>query len=200
MPGLLQKEITMSDAIKTAAERIKADALNLAERARSEAASAFATVNDNRDELRAKATETARLAGEVIAENARIASDLAKRNASAAAALISDNAKSLSTEMGPLRDKAEELANGASERLSVVARELSEKVSENSRYAAQQAKAHPALTLGLAAGGIALIAAAIALSRRGKSVPADGANENSDYVDQNVVPAADGTTAPYNVH
>ena len=59
----------MSDAIKTAAARIKEDALNLAERARSEAASAFASVNDNRDELRARATETAKLAGEVIAEN-----------------------------------------------------------------------------------------------------------------------------------
>lgn len=191
----------MSDAIKTAAERIKTDALNLAERARSEAASPFASVNQNRDELRAKATETARLAGEVIAENARIASDLAKRNASAAAAIISDNAKSLTTEMGPLRDKADELAQNASERLSVVARELSEKVSENSRYAAQQARAHPALTLGLAAGGIALIAAAIALSRRGKQAAATAADENSDYVDQNVVPSTTSAAgAPYNVH
>ncbi|OHC94634.1 MAG: hypothetical protein A2792_12805 [Sphingomonadales bacterium RIFCSPHIGHO2_01_FULL_65_20] len=197
----MYKEITMSDAIKTAAERIKTDALNLAERARSEAASAFASVNQNRDELRAKATETARLAGEVIAENARIASDLAKRNASAAAAIISDNAKSLTTEMGPLRDKADELAQNASERLSVVARELSEKVSENSRYAARQAKAHPALTLGLAAGGIALIAAAIALSRRGKQAAATAADENSDYVDQNVVPSTTSAAgAPYNVH
>lgn len=192
----------MSDAIKTAAERIKTDALNLAERARSEAASAFASVNENRDELRAKATETARLAGEVIAENARIASDLAKRNASAAAAIITDNAKSLTSEIGPLRDKAEELAQDASERLSVAARELSEKVSENSRYAAQQARAHPALALGLAAGGIALIAAAIALSRRGKKAPVSTAgDENSDYVDQNVVPSTTGAAgAPYNVH
>ena len=69
----------MSDAIKTAAARIKEDALNLAERARTEASSAFASVNNNRDDLRAKATETAKLAGEVIAENARIASDLARR-------------------------------------------------------------------------------------------------------------------------
>lgn len=191
----------MSDAIKTAAERIKTDALNLAERARSEAASAFASVNENRDELRAKATETARLAGEVIAENARIASDLAKRNASAAAAIISDNAKSLTSEIGPLRGKAEELAQDASERLSVVARELSEKVSENSRYAAQQARAHPALALGLAAGGIALIAAAIALSRRGKQPAATAADENSDYVDQTVVPSTTGAAGEsYKVH
>lgn len=191
----------MSDAIKTAAERIKADALNLAERARSEAASAFASVNENRDELRAKASETAKLAGEVIAENARIASDLAKRNASAAATMISDNAKSLSSEIGPLRDKAEELAHEASERISVAARELSGKVSENSRYAAQQAKAHPALTLGLAAGGIALIAAAIALSRRGKKQAPEAGDENSDYVDQNVVPSTTGAAgSAYKVH
>lgn len=191
----------MSDAIRNAADRIKADALNLAERARSEASSAFASVNDNRDELRAKASETARLAGEVIAENARIASDLVKRNASAAAAIISDNAKSLTTEMGPLRDKADDLAHDASERLSVVARELSGKVSENSRYAAQQAKAHPALALGLAAGGIALIAAAIALARRGKNTAATAADENSDYVDQNVVPSTTGAAGTaYNVH
>ncbi len=137
----------------------------------------------------------------MIAENARIASDLAKRNASAAAAIITDNAKSLTTEMGPLRDKAEELAQDASERLSVVARELSQKVSENSRYAAQQARAHPALTLGLAAGGIALIAAAIALSRRGNRAAAGPVDENSDYVDQNVVPSTTGAAgAPYNVH
>ncbi len=191
----------MSDAIKTAAARIKEDALNLAERARAEATSAFASVNENRDELRAKATETARMAGEVIAENAKIASDLARRNASAAATIISDNAKSLSNEMGPLRDKAEELAHDASERLSVAARELSGKLGENSRYAAQQARAHPGLAFGLAAGGIALIAAAIALSRRTKTAAAHAADENSDYVDQNVVPStATAAGAPYKVN
>lgn len=191
----------MSDAIKIAAARIKEDALNLAERARAEATSAFASVNENRDELRAKATETARLAGEVIAENAKIASDIARRNATAAGAIISDNVKSLSTEMGPLRDKAEEFAHDASDRLSVAARELSEKLSENSRYAAQQARAHPGLAIGLAAGGIALIAAAIALSRRNKTAAAHAADENSDYVDQNVVPStATAAGSPYKVN
>lgn len=191
----------MSDAIKHAAARIKEDALNLAERARAEATSAFASVNENRDELRAKATETARLASEVIAENAKIATDLARRNASAAATIISDNAKSLSNEMGPLREKAEEFAHDATERLSVAARELSVKVSENSRYAARQARAHPGLALGLAAGGIALIAAAIALSRRNQNAPVNTADENSDYVDQNVVPStASAAGAPYKVH
>lgn len=190
----------MSDAIKTAAARIKEDALNLAERARAEATSAFASVNENRDELRAKATETARMAGDVIAENARIASDLARRNANAAATIISDNAKSLTNEIGPLRDKAEELAHDATERLSVAARELSEKVSQNSRYAAEQARAHPALAFGLAAGGIALIAAAIALGRRNKNAAVNAADENSDYVDQNVVPStASAAGAPYKV-
>ncbi len=191
----------MSDAIKTAAARIKEDALNLAERARAEATSAFASVNEHRDELRAKATETAHLASEVIAENAKIASDLARRNASAAATIISDNAKSLSNEIGPLRDKAEEFAHDATERLSVAARELSDKLSENSRYAAQQARAHPGMAIGLAAGGIALIAAAIALSRRGKTAPVNTDDENSDYVDQNVVPStASAAGAPYKVH
>lgn len=191
----------MSDAIKTAAARIKEDALNLAERARAEAASAFATVNENRDELRAKATETAKLAGEVISENARIASDLARRNAGAAATLISDNAKALSTEIGPLRDKAEEFAHEASERLSVAARELSEKVSQNSKYAASQARAHPALALGLAAGGIALIAAAIALTRKSGTNTPPPAGENSDYVDPTVVPSTTGAAAkPYKTH
>lgn len=159
----------MSDAIKTAAARIKEDALNLAERARHEAASAFATVNDNRDDLRAKATETAKLAGEVIAENARIATDLARKNASAAATIISDNAKSLSDDIGPLKEKAEQFAHDASERLSVAARELSDMVAENSKYATQQARAHPAVAIGLVAGGIALIAAAVALTRKPKA-------------------------------
>ncbi|MCO5794360.1 MAG: hypothetical protein HEQ21_16195 [Blastomonas sp.] len=188
----------MSDAIKTAAARIKEDALNLAERARTEAASAFASVNDHRDELRAKATETAKLAGEVISENARIASDLARRNANAAAHIISDNAKALTTEMGPLRDKAGELAQDASERLTVAARELSAKVSQNSKYAADQARAHPAVAIGLAAGGIALIAAAIALTRKSKVDPAPQADENSDYVDPSVVPSTTSAAgAPY---
>ena len=182
----------MSDAIKTAAARIKEDALHLAERARTEAASAFASVNENRDELRTKATETAKLAGEVISENARIASDLARRNATAAATILSDNAKALTTEIGPLRDKAEEFAHDASERLSIAARELSEKVSQNSKYAADQARAHPALALGLAAGGIALIAAAIALSRKNTAQTAPQPNENSDYVDPTVVPSTTG--------
>ncbi len=188
----------MSDAIKTAAARIKEDALHLAERARTEAASAFASVNENRDELLAKATETAKLAGEVISENARIASDLARRNATAAATMISDNAKALGTEMGPLRDKAEEFAHDASERLSVAARELSEKVNQNGKYAADQARAHPALALGLAAGGIALIAAAIALTRKPKTDTAQPANENSDYVDATAVPSTTGAAGePY---
>lgn len=191
----------MSDAIKTAAARIKEDALNLAERARTEAASAFASVNDNRDELRTKATETAKLAGEVLSENARIASDLARRNANAAASMLSDNAKALSTEMGPLREKAEEFAHDASERLSIAARELSEKVSQNSKYAAEQARAHPALALGLAAGGIALIAAAIALSRKSTANTAPSVDENSDYVDPTAVPSTTGAAGePYNTH
>jgi ElaB/YqjD/DUF883 family membrane-anchored ribosome-binding protein len=191
----------MSDAIKTAAARIKEDALNLAERARSEASSAFASVDGHRDELRTKAAETAKLAGEVIAENARIASDLARRNASAAATILSDNVKTLSTEMGPLREKAEEFAHDASERLTVAARELSDKVSQNSKYAAEQARAHPALAIGLAAGGIALIAAAIALSRRGKAAPAPQPNENSDYVDPTVVPSTTGAAgSAYKTH
>ncbi len=191
----------MSDAIKTAAARIKEDALNLAERARTEAASAFASVNENRDELRAKATETAKLAGEVLSENARIASDLARRNANAAATILSDNAKALGTEMGPLRDKAEEFAHDASERLSIAARELSDKVSQNSKYAAEQARAHPALALGLAAGGVALIAFAIAMSRKSKPDTAPTVDENSDYVDQNAVPPATGAgTGKYNTY
>lgn len=191
----------MSDAIKTAAARIKEDALNLAERARTEAASAFASVNENRDELRAKATETAKLAGEVLSENARIASDLARRNANAAATILSDNAKALGTEMGPLRDKAEEFAHDASERLSIAARELSDKVSQNSKYAAEQARAHPALALGLAAGGVALIAFAIAMSRKSKPDAAPTVDENSDYVDQNAVPPATGAGAgKYNTY
>lgn len=188
----------MSDAIKNAAARIKEDALNLAERARTEAQSAFASVNDHRDELRAKATETAKLAGEVIAENAKIASDLTRRNANAAAAMLSDNAKALTTEMGPLRDKAGEFAQDASERLSIAARELSEKVSQNSKYAADQARAHPAVAIGLAAGGIALIAAAIAISRRSTANTASELDENSDYVDPNVVPSTTGAAAAQN--
>lgn len=159
----------MSDAIKTAAARIKEDALNLAERARTEASSAFASVNNNREDLRAKATETAKLAGEVIAENARIASDLARKNATAAASIISDNAKSLTDEIGPLKDKAEQLAHDASERLSAAARELSDTISRNSKYAADQARAHPAIAFGLVAGGVALIAAAYALTRKPKA-------------------------------
>lgn len=182
----------MSDAIKTAAARIKEDALTLAERARTEASSAFASVNQNRDELRAKATETAKLAGDVIAENAKIASDLARRNANAAATILSDNAKALSSEMGPLRERAEVLAQDASERLSIAARELSEKVSQNSKYAADQARAHPALALGLAAGGIALIAAAMALTRKKPTADAGRTDENSDYVDPTVVPSTTG--------
>lgn len=186
----------MSDAIKTAAARIKEDALNLAERARTEAQSAFASVNDHRDELRAKATETAKLAGEVIAENAKIASDLTRRNANAAAAILSDNAKALTTEIGPLRDKAGEFAQDASERLSIAARELSDKVAQNSKYAADQARAHPAVAIGLAAGGIALIAAAIAISRsRNTADTAPQPDENSDYVDPNVVPSTTGAAA-----
>lgn len=188
----------MSDAIKNAAARIKEDALNLAERARTEAQSAFASVNDHRDELRAKATETAKLAGEVIAENAKIASDLTRRNANAAAAMLSDNAKALTTEMGPLRDKAGEFAQDASERLSIAARELSEKVSQNSKYAADQARAHPAVAIGLAAGGIALIAAAIAISRRSTANTASELDENSDYVDPNAVPSTTGAAAAQN--
>lgn len=168
----------MSDAIKIAAARIKEDALNLAERARREAASAFASVNENRDELRAKATETAKLAGEVIAENARIATDLARRNASAAATMISDNARTLSDEMGPLREQAELFAQDASERLSNAARELSDKVSQNSKYASEQARAHPGIVVGLAAGGLAMLVTAFALLRKPKAeepapVPAD---------------------------
>lgn len=191
----------MSDAIKTAAARIKEDALNLAERARTEAVSAFASINENREELRAKATETAKLAGEVLSENARIASDLARRNANAAATIISDNAKALGTEIGPLREKAEEFAHDASERLSIAARELSEKVSLNSKYAADQARAHPALALGLAAGGIALIAAAFALTRKSSSNTAPQADENSDYVDPNVVPSTTGSAGKaYKTH
>lgn len=173
----------MNDAIKTAAVRIKDDALNLAERARAEASSAFASVHDNRDDLLAKATETARLAGEVISENARIASDLARRNASAAASIIGDHAKALNTDLGPYRDKAEEFAHDASERLSAAARDLSEKVSQNSKYAAEQARAHPALALGLAAGGIALIAAAVMLTRKSADTDRADPGENSDYVD-----------------
>lgn len=188
----------MSDAIKSAAARIKEDALNLAERARTEATSAFASVNENRDELRAKAADTARLAGEVIAENARIASGLARRNASAAATILSDNAKALSGEMGPLRDIAEDLVHDATERLSVAARELSDKVSHNSKVAADQARAHPAVALGLAVGGIALIAAAIALSRKPKADTTRFADENSDYVDPAVVPSTIGAAGdPY---
>lgn len=189
----------MSDAIKTAAARIKEDALNLAERARAEAASAFGSVNEHRDELRVKATETAKLAGEVLSENARIASDLARRNANAAASMLSENAKALGTEMGPLREKAEEFAHDASERLSIAARELSEKVSQNSKYAAEQARAHPAMAIGLAAGGVALIAFAIALSRKSDKTPT--VDENSDYVDQNAVPRATGATGgKYNTY
>ncbi|MFN3818189.1 hypothetical protein [Blastomonas sp.] len=189
----------MSDAIKTAAARIKEDALNLAERARAEAASAFGSVNEHRDELRVKATETAKLAGEVLSENARIASDLARRNANAAASMLSENAKALGTEMGPLREKAEEFAHDASERLSIAARELSEKVSQNSKYAAEQARAHPAMAIGLAAGGVALIAFAIALSRKSDKTPT--VDENSDYVDQNAVPPATGATGgKYNTY
>ncbi|MDM7958035.1 hypothetical protein [Blastomonas sp.] len=188
----------MSDAIKTAAARIKEDALNLAERARTEAQSAFASVNDHREELRVKATETAKLAGDVIAENAKIASDLTRRNANAAATILSDNAKALTNEIGPLRDKAGELAQDASERLSIAARELSEKVSQNSKYAADQARAHPAIAIGLAAGGIALIAAAIAISRRNTADTAPQLDENSDYVDPNVVPSTTGAAAKPN--
>lgn len=191
----------MSDAIKTAAARIKEDALKLADRARGEATSAFGAVDGHREELRVKATETAKLAGEVIAENARIASDLARRNAGAAATMLSENVKALGTEMGPLRDKAEELAHDASERLSIAARELSDKVTQNSKYAADQARAHPALSLGLAAGGIALIAAAIALSRRSKPAPAPQTDENSDYVDPTVVPSTTGAAGKsFKVH
>lgn len=189
----------MSDAIKTAAARIKEDALNLAERARTEAASAFASVDGHRDELRAKASETAKLAGEVIAENARIASDLARRNASAAATMLSDNVKTLGAEIGPLREKAEELAHDASERIAVAARDVSGKVSQNSKYAADQARAHPAIALGLAASGIALIAAAIALGLRNKApAAAASADENSDYVDPAAVPSTTGAAgSPY---
>jgi hypothetical protein len=191
----------MSDAIKSAAARIKEDALNLAERARNEAAGAFKSTQKEREELIAKASETAKMAGDVIVENARIATDLAKRNADAAVSMIGDNARTLTNEMGPIRERAEELAHNAAERLSIAARELSEKVSENSRLAARQAQAHPILALGLAAGGIALLAAAIALSRRNRQAAAEPADENSDYVDPSAAAAAPAArTKPYAVN
>ena len=49
--------------------------------------------------------------------------------------------------------------------------------------------------------GIALIAAAIALSRRNKVSATHAADENSDYVDQNVVPStATAAGSPYKVN
>ncbi|WP_373487382.1 hypothetical protein [Blastomonas sp.] len=192
----------MSDSIRTAAERIKEDALQLAERAREEAVTAFASVNDNRDELRAKAAETAKLAGTMISENARVASDLARKNASAAAHIVSENAKQISDELGPMRDRAEQALRDGAERLGKSAHQVSDRISANGKYAADQARAHPVLAAGLAVGGIAMLVAAASLMRRRKPAPATDASgvdtstpTNKASSNKNVPPVASANGA-----